>query len=118
MTGKPHLIGLGKGCRPSTNWPDQALLVLWRSYVNECLESKAARILSSRTEVFMSPSHSAVLCNFLVLAVCPAMIAQGPPPEPKSGLSNEKVTVIRAGQLIDPDSGTVLTDQEILIVGK
>src|SRR5262249_32808094 len=65
----------------------------------------------------MSPSHFAVLCNFLILAVCPAMIAQDTPPEPKSGLSNEKVTVIRAGRLIDPDSATVLTDQEILIVG-
>jgi imidazolonepropionase-like amidohydrolase len=32
-------------------------------------------------------------------------------------LSNAQVTVIRAGRLIDPDSATVLTDQEILIVG-
>jgi imidazolonepropionase-like amidohydrolase len=28
-----------------------------------------------------------------------------------------QVTVIRAGRLVDPDSGTVLTDQKILIVG-
>ena len=28
-----------------------------------------------------------------------------------------QVTVVRAGRLIDPDSGTVLTDQKILIVG-
>jgi len=32
-------------------------------------------------------------------------------------LSNAQVTVVRAGRLIDPDSATVLTDQEILIVG-
>jgi imidazolonepropionase-like amidohydrolase len=31
--------------------------------------------------------------------------------------SHAQVTVIRAGQLIDPDSATVLTDQEILIAG-
>ena len=29
-----------------------------------------------------------------------------------------QVTVIRAGRLVDPDSGTVLTDQKVLIVGK
>ena len=28
-----------------------------------------------------------------------------------------QVTVVRAGRLVDPDSGTVLTDQQILIVG-
>ena len=28
-----------------------------------------------------------------------------------------QVTVVRAGRLIDPDSATMLTDQEILIVG-
>ena len=28
-----------------------------------------------------------------------------------------QVTVVRAGRLIDPDSGTVLTDQQIMIVG-
>ena len=32
-------------------------------------------------------------------------------------LSNAQVTVVRAGRLIDPDSATVLTDQEILIAG-
>jgi imidazolonepropionase-like amidohydrolase len=32
-------------------------------------------------------------------------------------LSNAQVTAIRAGRLIDPDSATVLTDQEILIFG-
>ena len=31
-------------------------------------------------------------------------------------LSNAQVTVVRAGRLIDPDSASVLTDQEILIV--
>src|SRR5262245_63217163 len=33
------------------------------------------------------------------------------------GLSEAQVTAVRAGRLIDPDSGTVLTDQEILILG-
>ena len=65
----------------------------------------------------MRPSHFAMLCNFLILAVCAAIAAQDPPQESKSGLSNEGVTAIRAGRLIDPDSATVLTDQEILIVG-
>jgi imidazolonepropionase-like amidohydrolase len=32
-------------------------------------------------------------------------------------LCNAQVTVVRAGRLIDPDSATVLTDQEILVVG-
>src|SRR2546425_6246300 len=32
-------------------------------------------------------------------------------------LSNAQVSVVRAGRLIDPDSATMLTDQEILIVG-
>jgi imidazolonepropionase-like amidohydrolase len=45
------------------------------------------------------------------------MSAQDLPPEPKSALSHAQVTVIRAGRLIDPDSATVLTDQEILIAG-
>ena len=40
----------------------------------------------------MRPPHFALLCNFLL-------------------------TVIRAGRLIDPDSATVLTEKEILIVG-
>jgi imidazolonepropionase-like amidohydrolase len=31
--------------------------------------------------------------------------------------SNAQVTLVRAGRLIDPDSATVLTDQQILIVG-
>jgi imidazolonepropionase-like amidohydrolase len=31
--------------------------------------------------------------------------------------ASAQVTVIRAGRLIDPDSGTVLTDQKIMIVG-
>jgi len=31
--------------------------------------------------------------------------------------TNAQVTVIRAGRLVDPDSGTVLTDQKIMIVG-
>jgi 5-methylthioadenosine/S-adenosylhomocysteine deaminase len=31
--------------------------------------------------------------------------------------SHAQVTVVRAGRLIDPDSATMLTDQEILIVG-
>jgi imidazolonepropionase-like amidohydrolase len=34
-----------------------------------------------------------------------------------SSLSIGQVTVVRAGRLVDPDSGTVLTDQQILIVG-
>ena len=33
------------------------------------------------------------------------------------GASTAQVTVIRAGKLVDPDTGTVLTDQKILIVG-
>jgi imidazolonepropionase-like amidohydrolase len=45
------------------------------------------------------------------------MIARDTPPEPKGRPSNEQVTIIRAGRLIDPDSATVLADQEILIVG-
>ena len=65
----------------------------------------------------MRAPHFAVLCSFLILAVCPTMIAQDLPQGPKSGLSNSQVTVVRAGRLIDPDSATVLTDQEILIVG-
>src|SRR5215471_7308871 len=32
-------------------------------------------------------------------------------------LAAAQVTVVRAGRLVDPDSGTVLTDQKILIVG-
>src|SRR6266571_7494478 len=32
-------------------------------------------------------------------------------------LCNAQVMVVRAGRLIDPDSATVLTDQEILVVG-
>ena len=32
-------------------------------------------------------------------------------------LAPAQVTVIKAGRLIDPDSGAVLTDQKILIVG-
>jgi len=31
-------------------------------------------------------------------------------------LSNAQVTVVQAGRLVDPDSGTVLTDQKIMIV--
>ncbi len=65
----------------------------------------------------MRPLHCAVLCNFLILAVFPATSAQDLPPEPKSALSHAQVTVIRAGRLIDPDSATVLMDQEILIAG-
>ena len=42
-----------------------------------------------------------VFCFLLMLAAC----------------SFAQVTVVRAGRLIDPDSGTVLTDQKILIVG-
>jgi imidazolonepropionase-like amidohydrolase len=34
-----------------------------------------------------------------------------------SSFSIGQVTVVRAGRLVDPDSGTVLTDQQILIVG-
>jgi imidazolonepropionase-like amidohydrolase len=34
-----------------------------------------------------------------------------------TSLATAQVTVIRAGRLIDPDSGTVLTNQQVLIVG-
>ncbi len=43
-----------------------------------------------------------------LVVVSPMMFAQAP-----SG----QVTVVKAGRLVDPDSGTVLTDQKILIVG-
>jgi len=45
--------------------------------------------------------------NLAIVLVCLALAAAGV----------AQVTVVRAGRLIDPDSGTVLTDQKILIVG-
>ena len=48
------------------------------------------------------------LMKRLLLALLPIFL---------SSVSIGQVTVIRAGRLVDPDSGTVLTDQKILIVG-
>jgi imidazolonepropionase-like amidohydrolase len=57
----------------------------------------------------------------VVLVVVSAIICAAAPssakPQPQSAAGNAQATVIRAGRLIDPDSATVLTDQEILIVG-
>ena len=47
-----------------------------------------------------------IFASFIFLALCPFLLAQAP---------GSQVVVVRAGHLVDPDSGTVLTNQTIVI---
>jgi len=47
-----------------------------------------------------------IFASFIFLALCPFLLAQAP---------GSQVVVVRAGHLVDPDSGTVLANQTIVI---